>query len=124
MTSYTSSCVCGNTFDNNCAHFLSNWMINNNKISKNPSGCYCCKEGRPIRAKEMRNVFTSMGLTKKFNPPKKKDPKTKKEIILDCYIYCERNSDHQGHVYYGQKGKCVAGTGDGSFGADYYEYYF
>ena len=79
MTSYTSSCECGEAFDNNCAHFLSNWMINNNKISKNPSGCYCCKKGRPIRAKEMRNVFTSMGLTKNFNPPKKKIQKQRKK---------------------------------------------
>ena len=113
--SYTGGCVCGKAYDNNCAHYLSNWMINNGTISKNPQGCYCCSSGRPIRAKEMRGVYSNvMGLTRNFNQPKSGD----------CYIYCERNSDHQGHVYYGRKNKCVAGTGDGSFGADYYEYYY
>ena len=110
--SYSNSCVCGEAFTNNCAHYLSNWMINNGKISANPSGTYCCEKGRPVRAKEMRNVFISMGLKKSFNPPSG-----------NCYIYCERNSDHQGHVYYGKKNYCAAGTGDGGFGADYYEYY-
>jgi len=113
MTSYTKSCECGKDYGNNCAHYLANWMIKNGKFSKNPSGCKCCPSGRPIVAKEMRGVFTSTGLQKSFNPPSG-----------NCYIYCERNSDHQGHVYYGRKGACVAGQGDGSFGADYYEYYF
>ncbi len=113
MSSYTNSCECGERFNNNCAHFLTNWMIKNGAISQNPSGCYCCQKGRPVRAKEVRNVFVSMGLSKHYNPPSG-----------NCYIYCERNSDHQGHVYYGKKNSCVAGTGDGSFGADYYEYYF
>ena len=44
-------------------------MINNNALSKNPAGTYCCKEGRPIRAKEMRKVFVNLGLTKSFNAP-------------------------------------------------------
>ena len=39
-------------------------MINNNALSKNPAGTYCCKEGRPIRAKKMRKVFINLGLTK------------------------------------------------------------
>lgn len=112
MVSYENRCPCGVQFDNNCAHYLSNWMILNNWIKRSPPGCYCCTSGRPLRAKEMRNVFLSMGLKKSLNPPSG-----------DCYIYCERNSDHQGHVYYGRKGRCVAGVGDGSFGADYYEYY-
>ncbi len=44
-------------------------MINNNVLSKNPDRTYCCKEGRPIRAKEMRKVFVNLGLTKSFNAP-------------------------------------------------------
>ena len=114
--SYTDSCVCGKSYTNNCAHYLSNWMINNNVMSKNPGKAYCCDSGRPIRAKEMRDVFTgTLGLTKSFNPPKSGG---------NCYIYCEDNNSHQGHVYYGTKSNCVAGTGSGTdFGMDYFEYY-
>ena len=114
--SYSNSCECGERFTNNCAHFLSNWMINNSVLSKNPAGAYCCKSGRPIRAKEMRKVFTNtMGLSKSFNPPKNGG---------NCYIYCEDNKTHQGHVYYGTKSSCAAGTGSGDdFGMDYFEYY-
>ena len=112
--SYSNSCVCGEKFTNNCAHFLSNWMIKNGDLSPNPSGTYCCKSGRPVRAKEMRNVFTNeLGLSRSFNPPSG-----------NCYIYCEYNSNHQGHVYYGTKSYCEAGTGSGTdFDMDYYEYY-
>lgn len=114
--SYTDSCVCGKSYANNCAHYLSNWMINNNVMSKNPGKAYCCDSGRPIRAKEMRDVFTgTLGLTKSFNPPKSGG---------NCYIYCEDNNSHQGHVYYGTKSNCAAGTGSGTdFGMDYFEYY-
>ena len=77
--SYTNSCVCGKRFENNCAHFLSNWMINNGNLSSYPSGAYCWDSGRPIRAKEMRNVFVnSLGLYRHFNPPRGR-----------CYIYWE-----------------------------------
>ena len=115
--SYTNSCVCGKKFDNNCAHFLSNWMIKNGDLSCNPSGAYCCESGRPIRAKEMRNVFVNnLRLTKHFNPPKGGG---------NCYIYCEDNNTHQGHVYYGTKSDCSAGTGSADdFGMEYVEYYF
>ena len=114
--SYTNSCVCGERFTNNCAHFLSNWMIKNGIMSTNPGKAYCCKSGRPIRAKEMRNVFTNiLGLRSSFNPPK--DGR-------NCFIYCEDNNTHQGHVYYGTKSYCEAGTGSGEyFGMHYYEYY-
>ncbi|CAM4781936.1 unnamed protein product [Rotaria magnacalcarata] len=30
MLHYTSNCECGEDLDNNCAHYLSNWMIKNN----------------------------------------------------------------------------------------------
>ena len=116
MSSYTNSCVCRKQYTNNCAHYLSNWMINNNVLSTNPSGAYCCDSGRPIRAKEMRNVFTNtLGLSRSFNPPKNGG---------NCYIYCEDNKTHQGHVYYGTKSNCSAGTGSGTdFNMDYFEYY-
>ncbi len=31
---------------------------------RNPSDCYCCDKGRPLRAKEMRNVFLTIDKTK------------------------------------------------------------
>ena len=115
--SYTNSCDCGQKYENNCAHFLSNWMIKNNILKCNPNGAYCCDSGRPIRAKEMRNVFVNeLGLKKNFNPPKNKN---------DCFIYCEDNKTHQGHVYFGKRNSCSAGTGSADyFGMDYVEYYF
>ena len=33
--SYNNSCEYGDRFTNNCAHFLSNWMIKNNDLSPN-----------------------------------------------------------------------------------------
>ena len=108
MSAYTGSCVCGKAYDNNCAHYLSNWMIENKTLNKSPSGCHCCAQGRPLRAKEMRDVFIAMGKTKTFNAPKG-----------NCFIYCENSG--QGHVYYGTKGSAEAGwTWDA---ATYYEYY-
>jgi hypothetical protein len=84
-------------------------MIENKTLSKNPSGCYCCEKGRPLRAKEMRDVFIAMGKTKTFNAPNG-----------NCFIYCESDG-HQGHVYYGTKTDAVAGWLYGA--ATYYEYY-
>lgn len=75
---YENKCVCGKSYPkNNCAHFLSNWMIEEKGISavKNPSGIECCSAGRPIRAKEMAGVdirpgvFERIGLRKHDNPP-------------------------------------------------------
>ena len=115
--SYTSSCPCNKSYQGNCAHYLSNWMINNNIMSTNPGTAYCCPSGRPIRAKEMRDIFTNiLNLKRYFNPPKNG---------YDCFIYCEDNNTHQGHVYYGTKKNCVAGTGSGTyFNMDYFEYYY
>ena len=110
--SYSSSCVCEKDLVDNCAHYLSNWMIERGTIDAYPAGCGAyCEKGRPIRAKKMRDVYVNiMGLTRSFNAPGS-----------NCYIYCERNSDHQGHVYYGTKSSAAAGK---TFaGADYYEYY-
>jgi hypothetical protein len=89
-------------------------MIKNGVIHPNPPGTYCCAAGRPLRAKEMRGVFTSIGLRRHHNP---------RPDGANCYIYCERNSDHQGHVYYGTRTSAVPPTHTWD-GADYYEYYF
>nr|CAD2197667.1 unnamed protein product [Meloidogyne enterolobii] len=121
---YVNSCKCNSPKDNNCAHYLSNWLIENSKLSSNPKGSTAtCSEGRVLRAKDLAsgfgknavgfgNIFKNeMGLSMSHNPPKG-----------DCFIYCERGG--RGHVYYGTKDNCVAGTGSGKdFGAQYYQYY-
>ena len=81
----------------NCAHVLSNWMILNGMIKPKALGSATdgyCPKGRMLRAKEMRTVFTNMGLSMQKNPPKDN---------RNCFIYCESNADHQGHVYYGRR---------------------
>ena len=64
--SYSNSCACGQRYDNNCAHFLSNALIEGGfSAIDGGDGCdlrtvngFCvCKSGRPIRAKELRNWF-------------------------------------------------------------------
>lgn len=124
MKPYTNSCPCEEKFEGNCAHYLTNWMINNEMLSTNPKGIYCCKKGRPIRAKEMRGVFEKiLKLTKHFNPPKDRNNCDK-----NCFIYCEKTeppNKGQGHIYFGKKGECVAGTGSADgFNMKYVEYYY
>ena len=52
-------CVCGHRYKNNCAHFLSNWMIITGKMrEKPPQSTYNCSRGRPARALDMRKIFT------------------------------------------------------------------
>ena len=99
-------------------------LIENSKLSSNPKGSTAtCSEGRVLRAKDLAsgfgknavgfgNIFKNeMGLSMSHNPPKG-----------NCFIYCERGG--RGHVYYGTKDYCVAGTGSGKdFGAQYYQYY-
>ena len=64
-----SSYVYGKVYENNCAHFLTNWMIETRKLNANLPGIYCCSKGKPLRVKEMRKVYTQvLGLTKNFNP--------------------------------------------------------
>eukprot|EP00164_Ancoracysta_twista_P000162 GFYU01000234.1.p1 GENE.GFYU01000234.1~~GFYU01000234.1.p1 ORF type:complete len:113 (+),score=17.56 GFYU01000234.1:368-706(+) len=112
MADYQNSCECGTRYENNCAHFLSNWMIRRGKLSPRPSdSTYNCPAGRPLRAKDMRDVFKSLGLESHFNPPPG-----------NCYIYCEQGG--RGHVFYGKRTELVAGTLSGEKFGEYFEYYF
>ena len=63
---YSGSCVCRHRYDNNCAHFLSNALIQGGFSAIDGGsgadlrivGGFCvCSSGRPIRAKELRSWF-------------------------------------------------------------------
>jgi hypothetical protein len=109
---FERTCICGKDYGNNCAHYLANWMIMHGQLDPNPPGAYCCDAGRPLRAKEMRTIFSNtLRLNMHHNAPPGYS-----------YIYCERVADHQGHVYYGTK--AIAAAGWTWSGADYYEYYY
>uniref|UniRef100_A0A914WNH3 SWIM-type domain-containing protein n=1 Tax=Plectus sambesii TaxID=2011161 RepID=A0A914WNH3_9BILA len=103
---YTNSCSCGHSYDgNNCAHYLTNWMIKNGWLSTSPGKSTAnCRTGRPIRAKDVRKIFRD-----KYGAP------TRYEPAGNSFIYVERKRDGKGHVYYGTKRTCVAGTGNGAF---------
>uniref|UniRef100_A0A914CE84 Uncharacterized protein n=1 Tax=Acrobeloides nanus TaxID=290746 RepID=A0A914CE84_9BILA len=73
-------------------------MILSGVLSANPRGCYCCTAGRPIRAKEVRDHIFKPNFTEHSTYPGSY-----------CYIYCE-NRNGLGHVYYGSKSYCYAGT--------------
>uniref|UniRef100_A0A914EP22 Uncharacterized protein n=1 Tax=Acrobeloides nanus TaxID=290746 RepID=A0A914EP22_9BILA len=114
MVDYKDSCVCGKPEDNNCAHYLTNWMILNGNMSANPPGCYCCSSGRPIRAKEVRDYIFKPKFTEHTTYPGSY-----------CYVYCENRNNGRGHVYYGSKSHCAAGTKSADqIGYDYNIHYY
>lgn len=126
---FSLSCKCADSYSGtNCAHFLSNALINAGfsdidggkgadlRIRK---GFCVCKHGRPIRAKELRNWFNTKW-TKHSEPPQ------------DGIIAIYQENSGQGHVLFGkyEKGELTdsKGTG-GSEGTGYYsgwndEYYY
>uniref|UniRef100_A0A914QCW2 EGF-like domain-containing protein n=1 Tax=Panagrolaimus davidi TaxID=227884 RepID=A0A914QCW2_9BILA len=101
MPDYKNSCVCKERYEGlNCAHFLTNWLIENKKMEPNLAGCYTCPSGRPIRAIDVRNHYFIPNFTLTNDPGKK-----------ECFIYCKNNDNGREHVYYGTKNLCSAGTG-------------
>ena len=111
--SYSGSCACGERFENNCAHYLSNALIKagccsidggSGGLFRKESGYIVCKSGRPVRAKELRNMFFSKKWTRHSKP-------------RDGYnlVYQEK-ADGRGHVlikkYSGGRKVGHKGTGD------------
>ena len=88
--SFTDSCTCGFEYTNNCAHHLSEALIAGNYSTlKNGAGFEVCKEGRPIRAKELRSMFFIKNWGRpKYNPPR--------DGIVPAYQ--EIKASGQGHV--------------------------
>uniref|UniRef100_A0A914HIT7 SWIM-type domain-containing protein n=1 Tax=Globodera rostochiensis TaxID=31243 RepID=A0A914HIT7_GLORO len=93
MADRTCPCGKGNTDDFkgiNCAHYLTNWMIGNGALEPYPAGCYCCEEGRPIRAKDVKShIFEEQYGLGKTSPPKDGS---------NCFVYCYKASNDRGHV--------------------------
>ncbi|MFJ7890394.1 hypothetical protein ACIQYL_20240 [Lysinibacillus xylanilyticus] len=86
---YENKCDCGDRYDNNCAHFLSNALIKAGFSM--PSSGEKCRSGRMIRARELLQWVKSI-------------PNVVMETNHDSinsgywFVYQERESDHQGHV--------------------------
>ena len=63
---YTNSCICGKSYPENCAHYISNALIlagcrgidgGVGKDQRIINGFCVCPSGRPIRAKELHEYF-------------------------------------------------------------------
>jgi hypothetical protein len=57
---YRDNCTCGNRYDNNCAHFLSNAFLLQAPNYRFPNQLAKCPHGRLIRAKEMLDWFRTI----------------------------------------------------------------
>ena len=106
-------CKCGKKYgEGDCAHSLSNALIAGNYSTlKNGAGFYACPEGRPIRARELREKFfiENWG-NPKYNPPR--------DGIVPAYQEVKATKDEasQGHVllirFKDGKNVDFKGTGD------------
>ena len=110
---YSNSCVCGKKYENNCAHYLSNALIEagyseidggKGENFRTVNGFCVCRSGRPVRAKELRDWF---GKKWSFHSSPPSDG-----TVL---VYQEKSSG-QGHVllkkYKDRKSTGHQGTGD------------
>ncbi|KAH7697882.1 hypothetical protein AAVH_35031, partial [Aphelenchoides avenae] len=81
--------TCGGSFNGaNCAHYLSQWLIESGRCDVLfPTDTVCCPTGRPIRAKEMRKMFS--------------DPIEPESVPEHgAFVYCQKING-RGHVYFG-----------------------
>ncbi|MFC1751467.1 DUF4157 domain-containing protein [Pseudomonadota bacterium] len=118
-------CSCGEALANNCAHYLSDAMIDAGYseldggiggMYRRRNGFVVCKHGRPVRAKEMRDWFATEGTVE--NAAAKPD---------GYYaVYQQRDSDSQGHVTIKQcaGGACTQPGNTWGFAARDWETYY
>lgn len=86
---YKDACECGERFENNCAHFLSNAFLLQDPNIRFPAGLEKCTKGRLKRAKEMLAWFRTLN-------PQFKENHTG---ITDYYWFVyEESPVGQGHV--------------------------
>lgn len=81
-------CTCKTSYENNCAHYLSNAFLLQDPNLKFPAAAAKCPHGRLIRAKELLKWFQSLG------PEFKQDHSG----IRDFYWLVYQESEGQGHV--------------------------
>ena len=102
---YYNGCTCGTSYDNNCAHYLSNAFKRQHWPVNFPAGAAKCPHGRMIRAKEFLNWFRST-----FNPRFAQNHNG----ITAGYWLVYQESGGQGHVniHKHQNGFAFRGTTD------------
>ncbi len=95
---FTLSCPCGEDLGNNCAHFLSNALINAgyDELDGGVGGLYrrrggrlVCRHGRPVRAAELRAWFAEQASATNSGEP---------DDSNYWAVYQRRATDGQGHV--------------------------
>ena len=121
---YTNSCVCGNAYANNCAHYLSNALIlggfseidgGKGADLRIRNGFCVCRSGRPVRAKEMRDWF-GRKWTHHSTPP----------TNGICLVYQEGNGKDDRHVLLKkyQDGRKIGHVGTGDYPWPIQQYYY
>lgn len=85
---YRGKCECGTSYDNNCAHFLTDAMVRAGLPVAFPAGSAKCSAGRLIRAKECLAWFR--GFSTGFA--------TNHDSLSSGYWFVYQESDGQGHV--------------------------
>lgn len=88
FNNFTMSCECGTTYNNNCAHFLTNAMVKAGLPKPFPGNYAKCPKGRLIRAKECLDWFRSFST----------GSATHHEAITSGVWFVYQESQGQGHV--------------------------
>lgn len=116
FSGFSRECPCGEDLGNNCAHYLSDALIDagydeldggEGARYRKRNGRIVCKHGRPVRAKELRDWFADQASTTESGEP---------DDSRYWAVYQERSVDGQGHVvlhhHTTDEGYDWAGTGD------------
>lgn len=98
-SNFDRGCECGEDLGNNCAHYLSDALIEagysqldggSGGLYRRRNGRVVCKEGRPVRAAELRDWFASQATQTEEGEP---------DANSDYWaVFQERRSDGQDHV--------------------------
>jgi hypothetical protein len=99
FANYRDACNCGEDLGNNCAHYLSDAFIRSGYAGaldggtgaryRRFNGRIVCRAGRPVRAKEFRDWFSSRASSTQDGEP---------TGAGHWAVYQERRRDGQGHV--------------------------
>jgi hypothetical protein len=106
FNAYYQGCTCGTSYENNCAHYLSNAFKRQHWPVEFPANAAKCPHGRMIRAKEFLNWFRST-----FNPQFRQNHNG---ITSGYWLVYQEAANGQGHVciHKHQGGFAYRGTTD------------